>query len=90
MERRGVLLDSRPLKLFGFAVGKGLRVGADPLDEEETQHYCSMVGTALYVGQDRTDAPYATCGEVHAQTIVQVLQRGARAQLDIPLSRNAE
>ena len=67
-------------------VGKGLRDGADSLDEQETQQYRSLVGTALYVGQDRPETQYATkrsseihvwcnaCCEVYAQTLVQVLQ----------------
>ena len=41
-------------------VGKGLRDGADGLDEQETQQYRSLVGTALYVGQDRPETQYAT------------------------------
>ena len=41
-------------------MGKGLRDGADGLDEQETQQYRSMVGTALYVGQDRPEKQYAT------------------------------
>ena len=35
-------------------VGKGLRDGADSLDEQETQQYISLVGTALYVGPRQT------------------------------------
>ena len=34
--------------------------GADGLDEQETQQYRSLVGTALYVGQDR---PETQCNE---------------------------
>ena len=41
-------------------VGKGLRDGADGLDEQETQKYRSLVGTALYLGQDRPETQYAT------------------------------
>ena len=41
-------------------VGKGLRDGADGLDEQETQQYRPLVGTALYVGQDRPETQYAT------------------------------
>ena len=41
-------------------VGKGLRDSADGLDEQETQQYRSLVGTALYVGQDRPETQYAT------------------------------
>ena len=41
-------------------VGKGLRDGADGLDEQETQQYRSLVGTALYVGQDRPETQHAT------------------------------
>ena len=41
-------------------VGKGLRDGADGLDEQETQQYRSLFGTALYVGQDRPETQYAT------------------------------
>ena len=41
-------------------VGKGLRDGADGLDEQETQQYRSLVGTALYVGQDKPETQYAT------------------------------
>ena len=41
-------------------VGRGLRDGADCLDEQETQQYRSLVGTALYVGQDRPETQYAT------------------------------
>ena len=40
--------------------GKGLRDGADGLDEQETQQYRSLAGTALSVGQDRPDTQYAT------------------------------
>ena len=40
-------------------VGKGLRDGADGLDEQETQEYRSLVGTALYVGQDRPETQHA-------------------------------
>ena len=32
-----------------------MRDGADGLDEQETQQYRSLVGTALYVGQDRPE-----------------------------------
>ena len=38
----------------------GLRDGPDGLDEQETQQYRSLVGTALYVGQDRPETQYAT------------------------------
>ena len=41
-------------------VGKGLRDGADDLDEQERHQYGSLVGTALYVGQDRPETQYAT------------------------------
>ena len=41
-------------------VGKGLRDGADGLGEQETQQYRSLVGTALYFGQDRPETQYAT------------------------------
>ena len=41
-------------------VGKGLRDGADGLDEQETQQYRSLVGTALCVGEDRPETQYAT------------------------------
>ena len=41
-------------------VGEGLRDGADTLYDQETQQYRSMVGTALYVGQDRPEKQYAT------------------------------
>ena len=41
-------------------VGKGLRDGADNLDEQETQQHRSLVGTELYVGQDRPETQYAT------------------------------
>ena len=41
-------------------VGKSLRDGADGLDEQETKQYRSLVGTALYVGQDRPETQYAT------------------------------
>ena len=40
--------------------GKGLRGGADGLDEQETQQYKSLGGTALYVGQERPETQYAT------------------------------
>ena len=40
--------------------GKGLRDCADVLDEQETQQHTSLVGTALYVGQDRPETQYAT------------------------------
>ena len=83
-------------------VGKGLRDGADGLDEQETQQYRSLVGTALYVGQDRPE--HATCNErsseihvwshacceVYAQTFVQVLQRGTRTQLEFSISRECQ
>ena len=39
--------------------GKGLRDGADSLDEPEKQHFRSLVGIALYVGQDRPETQYA-------------------------------
>ena len=83
-------------------VGKGLRDGADGLDEQETQQYRSLVGTALYVGQDRPETQYATkeaarihvwsnaCCKVYAQTFVQVLQRGTRTQPEFSISRNAK
>ena len=41
-------------------VGKGLRDGADSLDEQEIQQCGSWVGTALYVGPDRPETQYAT------------------------------
>ena len=41
-------------------VGKGFRDGADGLDEQETQQYRSLVGTALYFGQDRPETQNAT------------------------------
>ena len=41
-------------------VGKGLRDGADGLDEQETQQYRSLVGTALYVRQDRPETQHVT------------------------------
>ena len=41
-------------------VGEGLRDGADTLDDQETQQYRSMVGTALFVGQDRPGKQHAT------------------------------
>ena len=41
-------------------VGKSLRDGAEGLDEQETQQYRSLVGKALYVGQDRPETQYAT------------------------------
>ena len=41
-------------------VGKGLRDGADGLDEQEAQQYRSLIGTALYVGQDTPETQYAT------------------------------
>ena len=41
-------------------VSEGLRDGADTLYDQETQQYRSMVGTALYVGQDRPEKQYAT------------------------------
>ena len=37
-----------------------MRDGADGLDEQETQQYRSLVGTALYVGQDKPETQYAT------------------------------
>ena len=40
--------------------GEGSRDGADGLDEQETQQYRSLVGTALYVGQDRPETQCAT------------------------------
>ena len=48
-------------------VGRGLRDGADGLDEQETHQYRSLVGTALYVGQDRPKTQYVTkeSGEIH-------------------------
>ena len=39
---------------------KVLRDGADGLDEQETQQYRFLVGTALYFGQDRPDTQCAT------------------------------
>ena len=69
-------------------VVKVCATGADGLDEQETQQYRSLIGTALHVGQDRPRTQYATkrsseirvwtnaCREVCAQTFVQVLQRG--------------
>ena len=39
---------------------KGLRDGADTLDDQETSQFRSMVGTALHVGQDRPETQYAT------------------------------
>ena len=82
-------------------VGEGLRDGADGLDEQETLQYRSLVGTALYVGQDRPephirnersseihDRTHARC-EVYAQTFVQVVQRSTRAQLEFSISRSA-
>ena len=41
-------------------VGKGLRDGADGLDEQETQQYRSLVGTELNDGRDRPEIQYAT------------------------------
>ena len=41
-------------------MSKGLRDGAETLDDQETQQYKSMVGTALCVGQDRPETQYAT------------------------------
>ena len=41
-------------------VGEGLRDGADGLDEQETQQYRSLVGTALNVGQNRPETQHAT------------------------------
>ena len=41
-------------------MGKGLRDGADSLDEQETQQYRSLVGTALYVGQGRPETQHAS------------------------------
>ena len=49
-----------PVALGSKTVGKGLRDGADSLDEQETQQYRSLVGTALYVGPDRPETQYAT------------------------------
>ena len=48
--------------VFGsfWTCNKGLRDGADNLDEQETQQCRSLVGTALYVGQDRPETQYAT------------------------------
>ena len=46
--------------LVSKTVGKDLRDGADGLDEQETQQYRSLVGTALFVGQDRPETQYAT------------------------------
>ena len=81
--------------------GEGLRDGADGLDEQETQQYRSLVGTALYVGQDRPENTTCnersseihvwtnTCREVYAQTFLQVLLRGTRSQLEFSISRNA-
>ena len=45
-------------------VSKGLRDGADSLNEPEKQHSRSLVGTALYVGQDRPETQYAA-GATH-------------------------
>ena len=41
-------------------VGKGLRDGADGLDEQETRRYRPLVGTTLCVGQDRPETQHAT------------------------------
>ena len=82
-------------------VGKGLRDGADGLDEQETQQYRSLVGTALYVGQDRPETQHATKEAARfmsgpTRTVkcmlkrVQVLQRGTHTQLEFSISRNAK
>ena len=65
--------------------GKVLRDGADAMDDQERQQYRPIVGTALYVRQDRPETQYATKeaarfmsgptrSEMHAQTRLQVSQ----------------
>ena len=41
-------------------MNKGLRDGADILDERETQQCKSLIGTALNDGQDRPETQYST------------------------------
>ena len=41
-------------------VCKGSRDGTDGLDEQDTQKYRFLVGTALYVGQDRPNKKHNT------------------------------
>ena len=53
-------------------VGKGLRDGADTLDEQETEHCLSVVGTALHEGQDRPETQQNSCR-------VPSVRRGARS-----------
>ena len=50
----------KQLEQTKWKVRKGLRDGADGLDEQQTQQYRSLVGTALYVGQDRPETQNAT------------------------------
>ena len=46
--------------LVSRTVGKGMRDGADLLDEGEISKYRSLVGAARYLGQDIPEAQYAT------------------------------
>ena len=82
-------------------VGKGLRDGADGLDEQETT--IQIIGchsTVCWTRQTRnticnersieTHVWSNACCEVYAQTFVQVLQRGTRTQLEFSISRNAK
>ena len=81
-------------------VGKGLRDGADGLDEQETQQIPGWHSTVRWTRQTRNAIrnersseihvrSHARCG-VYAQSFVQVLQRSTRAQLEFSMSRNAE
>ena len=66
-------------------VGTGLRDGADGLDEQETHQHRSLVGTALYVGQDRPETQYAT------KEGARFMSDPARCgQLEFSMSRNAK
>ena len=66
-------------------VSKGLRDGADGLDEQETQQDRSLVRTALYVGQDRPETQYAT-KEAENSCLVQRVPRSVCALTFVQVS----
>ena len=68
-------------------MGEGLREGADTLNDQETQQYRSMFGTALYVGQDRPETQYAT---KEAARFMSGLTRTARCMLKRLCKRESE
>ena len=83
-------------------VCKGLRDGADNLDEQETQkiQITGWHSTVCWTRQTRNTMCNKrsseihvwtnACREVYAPTFVQVLQRGTRTQLEFSTSRNAK